>query len=96
MEIEKLNHYPLFVALTRPPMVFGVTLTFFCINFVCSICFALMTKNIVITGGLGLLLHMVGLMGCKKDNHFFEVVLGKLKLACPNRKTWGCNSYDPF
>ena len=95
METNKLNRYPLFVALTRPPMMLGVTLTFFSVNFVCCLCLAMMTKNLVITSGLALILHGVGIMGCKKDEYFFDILLGKLTLSCPNKNIWGCNSYDP-
>jgi type IV secretion system protein VirB3 len=97
--------YPLFVALTRPPMVMGVTQTFFILN--------LMLSLILFLGGLKMVpfavlpifalsllllffgLHLTGAMCCKKEPYFFELWSGKLELICPNRLLWKCNSYDP-
>jgi type IV secretory pathway VirB3-like protein len=95
MENNQVLEYPLFVALTRPPMMLGVTQTFFVLNSIPCFCFLILTKNIVLSVGVFLILHVVGVIGCAKDDHFFEVLLGKLELACPNKTIWGCHSYDP-
>lgn len=92
---QNLQIYPLFVAMTRPPMMLGVTQTFFIINFVPCFCFLMVTKNILITTGLFLILHVIGVIGCARDSHYFEILIGKYENSCPNKKIWGCKSYDP-
>jgi len=97
--------YPLFVALTRPPMLVGVTQTFFVFNLMgCVILFLgslafidFSTLPFVFISLLGIfiVLHTVGVIGCKQDPLFFDLWLGKFELPCPNRKLWKCNSYDP-
>ncbi len=95
MVAETNQTYPLFVALTRQPMTMGVTQTFFVFNFMLCTIFFLMTMNIVIAGGIFFIAHSIGVMCCWKDECFFEILLGKFELTCPNRSLWGCNSYDP-
>lgn len=95
MTKQSLHRYPLFVAMTRQPMMMGVTQTFFVLNIVPSLCVFLITKNVIFSIGLFLILHVVGVIGCAKDERFFDILRGKLALSCPNRKIWGCNSYDP-
>ncbi|TAK77636.1 MAG: hypothetical protein EPO11_02405 [Gammaproteobacteria bacterium] len=95
MQDDELHVYPLFVALTRPPMLMGVTQTFFIINFVTCFSILILSKNPIISIPPFFMLHIVGFLGCKKDYHFFEIILGKAELYCPNNKYWGCNSYDP-
>jgi type IV secretion system protein VirB3 len=95
MEGKALLQYPLFVALTRPPMMLGVTQTFFILNFIPCFCFLILTKNLVLSLGVFLILHVVGVMGTSFDDHFFEVLLGRFDLSCPNKSIWGCHSYDP-
>ena len=95
MAIEIQQTYPLFVALTRQPMTMGVTQTFFVLNFMlCTILF-LATMNVVIAVGLFFTAHAIGVMCCWKDECYFETLLGKFELTCPNRSHWGCNTYDP-
>ena len=95
MKENNLQTYPLFVAMTRPPMMLGVTQTFFVMNFVPCFCFLLISKSITISLGIFVILHVVGVLGCAKDNSFFEIFLGKYSFSCPNKQIWGCNSYDP-
>lgn len=95
MQTESLKYYPLFVGLTRAPMMMGVTQTFFVLNFVPCVVLFLITMNPIIAGGLFCIFHGLGMVCCWKDEFFFEVLLGKFELACPNKRIWGCNSYDP-
>lgn len=87
--------YPLFLALTRAPMLMGVTQFFFIINIVASMMIFIVTKNILLVAGLFFLMHLIGIACCKQDERFFEILLGRLSLPCPNRSLWKCNSYDP-
>lgn len=95
MTKQTLKFYPLFLGLTRPPMTWGVTQTFFVLNVGACLILLLVAKNILLAGGLFLILHGFGMACCWKDEAFFEILLGKCELRCPNRKLWGCNSYDP-
>lgn len=93
--VKKIHAYPLFVALTRTPMMMGVTQTFFVLNLVTSMSLLFISKNLIISGSILIVLHVIGQIGCKKEEKFFEILLGTLELQCPNKKLWGCNSYDP-
>ncbi len=86
---------PLFVALTRPPMFMGVTLEYFAIA-------GMVAMGLFI--GLGnplylmayLPLHVLGWLVCHYDPNGFRVLLTSLEcLPVPNRRYWGCQSYDP-
>lgn len=92
---EALRVYPLFVGLTRQPMTMGVTQTFFVLNFVPCVILFLVTKSFFIVPCVFFIFHLFGMACCWKDEAFFEILLGKLECRCPNRKLWGCNSYDP-
>ena len=76
-------------------MTMGVTQTFFVLNFVPCMVIFLASMNVVFAGGLFIGLHVVGVICCSKDDRYFDVLLGYFELACPNKKIWGCNSYDP-
>lgn len=94
MKKQELRTYPLFMALTRQPMLLGVTQTFFVISFIPCMVLFLVSMNILIAGGFFVILHLVGMACCWKDECFFDILLGKFELTCPNRRYWGCNSYD--
>lgn len=93
---EGLKCYPLFMGLTRPPMMMGVTQTFFVLNFMLSMIFFLMSMHIFMAVLLFGVLQLFGMTCCWKDEFMFDVLFGKFELACPNRSLWGCNSYDPY
>lgn len=95
MAIEETQVYPVFVALTRQPMTMGVTQTFFVLNFMLSTILFLTTMNLIVGVGFFAIFHAFGVLCCWKDECFFEILIGKFELACPNRTFWGCNSYDP-
>lgn len=90
-----IREYPLFVGLTRPPMIFGVTQTFLVLSFMPCMIFFIITYNLIFAAAIYLVLHLFGYICCYKDTFTFHILLGKLELVCPNRSYWGCNSYDP-
>lgn len=92
---ENFQRYPLFVGITRPAMILGVTQSFFAINFIPCIILFFLTKKILILLAMFFLFHITGAALCKKDNRFFEILIGKFQLVCPNKKYWGYHSYDP-
>ena len=86
----------LFLGLTRPPMVFGVTYTFLVVN-------VLMTGLVFIWSGnlwailLAAPIHLVGYVACLRDPRRFDVWFVRLRYALPaqTRFFWGANSYRP-
>ena len=86
----------LFLALTRPPMVFGVTYTFLVVN-------VLLTGLVFIWSGslwallLSAPIHLTGYVSCIRDPRRFDVWRVKLRAAPPaqTRLFWGANSYRP-
>ena len=86
----------LFLAMTRPPMVFGVTYTFLVVN-------VLVTGLVFIwSGNLWLLLlggpvHLAGYVSCLGEPRRFDLWTVRLRYALPaqTRFFWGANSYRP-
>ena len=86
----------LFLALTRPPMVCGVTLEAFCINILIAMLAFIISKNLFY-GLLWLPLHGVCLVACRMDNQCFKILLGKSRLGrTRNAAIWGGTSYEPY
>jgi len=88
---------PLFLGMTRPPMVAGVTFTFFVLNALTSVIAFLGTGELPWIF-IGLPLHGIGYLICEKDPNLFDVWAIKLIkcMKCLNRKHWGnTNSYQP-
>lgn len=85
-----------FVALTRPQMLLGVTYGYAVLNAIVTTEMFLMFKSIwVLTAAL--ILHGVGWFACLKDQHIFDLWLAKVQ-RCPrvrNYRYWRCNSYRP-
>lgn len=86
---------PLFIGMTRPPMIGGVTFLYMGLNAFGSI------MLFVITGNLLYMLvfipfHAVGYAICLKDPQLLDVMFKKLQKSAgvPNRKFWSGNSYE--
>ena len=72
MAIQSLENM-LFIALTRPPMLFGVTLDYLaCSVIVVLIHFLLLNRLWVLL--LYIPLHSLGWIACRIDHHLFRVV----------------------
>ncbi|PSJ36406.1 type IV secretion system protein VirB3 [Allosphingosinicella deserti] len=94
--MERLDHDPLFVALTRPQMFAGVTYSFFVVNAVLATELFLIFRSawVLLTA---LLVHGVGAVLCVGEPRFFDLWLVKVR-RCPrvkNHRLWRCNSYRP-
>src|ERR1700694_1646302 len=89
----------LYVAVTRPPMRWGVTFSALLFNLVFTMEVFLLTKNL-----LSLLIaapiHGVSLLLCARDARFFDLVLlwGRTRLAAfrGNLRFWRASSYSPL
>lgn len=92
-----INQHPLFVALTRPPMKFGVTLTFLLLNGAINLIIFVVFSSMLTALVLGGLLHAFGYLCCLIDPRVFDLLLGQLQcMTCKNRSYWHCNSYEAF
>lgn len=88
---------PVFLGLTRPAMLLGVTQSFFVINAVVCMIGFLGTNSFAPLFVGAPLLHGIGTLACLRDARTFDIWLVKARfLKCLNRATWRANSYDPF
>lgn len=91
---EDIDFDPLFLALTRPSTLWGVTYSYFVINvMVVSIIF-LTTKNLL-TLFIVIPVHVIGYLMCLKDIRYFEILLGRV-MKTPrirNYRYWKSNTY---
>ena len=85
-----------FVALTRPQMLAGVTYSFFVINGVLATELFLIFKSPWAIA-VALIVHFVGVLLCLREPRFFDLWIARVS-KCPrvrNYAVWGCNSYRP-
>ena len=85
---------PLFVGLTRPTLIFGVSLPFGMLNMLISITLFIQTSSIKIIV-VALIVHIIGYIICFNEPLFMEIYLEKMKSfnKCPNKAYYGANSY---
>jgi len=86
---------PLFIAMTRPPMLMGVTFLFMGLNvFTVAFVFVL-TKNLIHLL-FGLPIHVVGYLVCLKDPQILDVFVKKSQKTSgtTNKKLWSGASYE--
>lgn len=84
----------LFVGLTRPQMLGGVTYSFFVINLVLSTEAFLIFRSVWALA-LALVVHGVGWVACLREPRIFDLWLIRAA-RCPrvrNYRFWQCNSY---
>lgn len=88
---------PLFVGLTRPPMLFGVSYTFFGVNgLICMLGYIIATSPKFFL--LAAVIHGIGFQVCSKEPLFIELFMIKQSKCnrSPNAFFHGANSYDPY
>lgn len=91
----ELESDPLFVGLTRPTMLFGVSLSYVMLNMMISIGVFIQKPGIMIVFVAGIV-HLVGYILCFKEPKFMELYLNKASKCnqCPNKTFYGANSYN--
>lgn len=91
----KLISDPLFVGLTRPTMIFGVSIQFAMVNMMISVSIFIQTSGLYIIFVAGLI-HLVGYILCFKEPRFMELYLNRSSKCnrCPNKSYYGANSYS--
>jgi len=86
---------PLFVGLTRPSLLFGVSQAFVILNALMCMGYFVMTSDLK---ALIMLIfnHMVGYIICAKEPLFIELYMIKMQKCnkCANKLYHGANSYD--
>jgi type IV secretion system protein VirB3 len=85
----------LFLGLTRPPLIFGVSYTFTVVNFmICLIAF-IITDNFVYFFS-AFPVHLIGYYLCSKEPLFIDLFLVRSSLCSrtQNKLYHGLNSYD--
>lgn len=101
MEDEAVDIDPLFIGMTRPPLVLGVPMEFFGINFIVFgigfILFTALSSKILFIVAVTLPLHAIGYIATEKDPHWMGVWITKFNKCPPtrNRVHWRSNSYMP-
>jgi type IV secretion system protein VirB3 len=90
---------PLFVAVTRPPMRWGVTFSALLFNLVFTMEVFLMTKNLLVLL-IALPIHGVCALLCLRDARFFDLLLlwGRTRLPgyLANLSFWKASSCSPL
>jgi type IV secretion system protein VirB3 len=94
---SKVSADPLFVGLTRPPLLFGVSYTFFVVNALLSMTAYISTSSIRYLA-MAVPIHFIGFYICSKEPLFIELfkVRAEKCARCKNRFWHGANSYDPY
>jgi len=93
--MAQVRNDPLFVGLTRPTLIFGVSLKFAMFNMIgCVIAYIQMASIKIIL--LAIVFHLIGYIICFKEPRIIELYLMKTQKfnACRNTGYYGANSYD--
>ena len=95
----QLSSDPLFVGLTRPSMIFGVSIQYAMLNLMVSVTIFIQESSVYIIF-VAAVVHLIGYLLCFKEPRFMELYLnlylnyaGKCN-QCPNKSYWGANSYS--
>ncbi len=93
---ELLSINPLFLGLTRAPMMMGVTMDYLGLSLIGVMCgFILFSSPFCLL--MYFPLHIFGVVVCAVDHNFFRLLLKNLEcLTIPNYAVWGCQCYEPF
>lgn len=88
---------PVFVGLTRPPLLFGVSYTFELFNAMICMMGYIGTSQFKYMAAI-LPIHMVGYYLCSKEPLFIELfkVRAEKCSRCTNKMFHNANSYDPY
>ena len=96
---EGLTADPLFVAVTRPPMRWGVTYSALLFNLVFSMEVFLLTKNLL-SLLIAVPIHGICALLCLRDARYFDLILlwGRTRLPslAGNFRVWKASSHSPL
>ena len=97
LKVQSLEHSSLFVGLTRPPLLFGVSYNFAILNMMLCMIFYVFYSDFRYLAAM-FPIHCIGYYICLKEPLFIEL-LNVRSQKCPftfNKIFHGGNSYDPF
>ena len=96
-ETGSLSTDALFVGLTRPPMLFGVSYLYFVVNILVSMVYFINSSDFKVIG-VWVITHGVGYLICFKEPRFIEiyVIRGQKCSMCKNKFYHDGNSYDQY
>lgn len=96
MEKQKVDHSELLVvAMSRPPMVGGFTMTSLGYSLLLPGFLVMLFKSLYLTALLPVAL-LVSWLICLKDIYLFDILGAACHLkACRNKSQWGYRSYAP-
>lgn len=91
----QVNSDPLFIGLTRPSMIFGVSIQYAMLNLMISVTFFIQRTSIYILF-MASVVHLVGYILCFREPRFMELYLNYASKCnqCPNKSYYGANSYS--
>ena len=91
----QLDSDPLFVGLTRPSMIFGVSIQYAMLNMMVSVVAFIQTSGVGIVF-IAAVVHLIGYLLCFKEPRFMELYLKKGSKCnlCSNKSFYGANSYS--
>lgn len=93
---EGLERQPLFAALTRPQMIWGVTYPYFVVNLILTTEAFLLARSFAVLL-LFAVVHGLGYAACLSEPRRFDLLLTRVARARRTRNAalWGGNSYRP-
>jgi type IV secretion system protein VirB3 len=94
--MSRLSTDPIFVALTRPQMIAGVTYSYAVFNLIVTLEAFLITKSFW-SLVMAPVIHAVGYLACLDDPRFFDLWVTRVS-RCPrvrNFDFWRANAYCP-
>ncbi len=96
MQQAPLEMSPLFVGLTRPAMLWGVSMEYLGISAMITLCgYILFLSPLFLL--LYIPLHIFGVIVCAIDHHIFRLIYKKTEcLPVRNKSLWGCQCYEPY
>ncbi|RUR14038.1 VirB3 family type IV secretion system protein [Legionella septentrionalis] len=96
MNDSVLDVHLIYIALTRPATVGGVTFEYHMLNMMVSMCVFIGLSPLY--GLIFIPLHVFGWVVCRYDQHFFSICAKRLMHLpqMPNARLWGVRTYEPF
>ncbi|MBL3284643.1 Type IV secretion system protein VirB3 [Rickettsiales endosymbiont of Paramecium tredecaurelia] len=90
----RLKTDPLFLGLTRPTMIFGVSLQYAMLNLALASVFFIQTESMKVLI-LSAFIHAIGYVIYFHEPRFLEIYMlrNQYFANCPNRLFYGANSY---